>query len=77
MSSSRSIVAKSSTRPELRPSVERDKGTVDRLNEAPELKTCLGCGVVTDPYSWCEECDADLAWDNAHADSIPERNPFR
>ena len=22
-----------------------------------ELKTCLGCGIVTHPWSWCEECD--------------------
>ena len=20
------------------------------------LKTCIGCGVVVDPYQWCEEC---------------------
>ena len=28
------------------------------MDEEP-LKTCLGCGVVSHPYSWCEYCIGD------------------
>ena len=28
------------------------------------LKTCIGCGVVTDPYQWCEDCYAAMGDDD-------------
>jgi len=32
----------------------------DDYKEEGELKTCLGCGVITDPELWCEYCISPL-----------------
>lgn len=60
---SRSTVDKISCDAEIEPSVERDPGTVDRLNEAPQC-SCPGDGIVV-PVYWvssveifaCCNCD--------------------